>query len=56
VIPEVPETAADIPDNFDEHIFDEAETSVKYMVITNTWPKFVDLCKEHDEMIGNRMT
>jgi hypothetical protein len=56
VIPEVPETAADIPAGFDEHVFDEAEVSVKYMVITNTWPKFVDLCKEHDEMIGNRLS
>jgi hypothetical protein len=42
VILEVPECEADIPDGFDQHIFDEAETSVKYMVITNTWPKFVD--------------
>lgn len=56
VIPEVPETAADIPAGFDEHVFDEAEASVKYMVVTNTWPKFVDSCKEHDDMIGNRMT
>jgi hypothetical protein len=56
VIPEVPETAANIPAGFDEHVFDEAEASVKYMVITNTWPKFVDSCKEHDDMIGNRMT
>ena len=56
VIPEVPESAADIPAGFDEHVFDEAEASVKYMVITNTWPKFVDSCKEHDELIGSRMT
>lgn len=56
VIPEAPETAADTPAGFDEHIFDEAEASVKYMVITNTWPKFVDSCKEHDEMIGNRLS
>jgi hypothetical protein len=42
VIVEVPECEADIPDCFDQHIFDEAEASVKYMVVTNTWPKFVD--------------
>ncbi|KAI9150356.1 hypothetical protein HJFPF1_10122 [Paramyrothecium foliicola] len=30
-----------IPDAFDEHIFDEAEKSIKYLVLTNTWPKFV---------------
>jgi len=42
IIPEVPDCEVDIPDSFDEHIFDEAEASVKYMVVTNTWPKFVD--------------
>ena len=56
VIPEAPETAADIPASFDEHAFDEAETSIKYMVITNTWPKFVDSSREHDDMIGQRMS
>ncbi|KAL2761008.1 hypothetical protein ACRALDRAFT_1038047 [Sodiomyces alcalophilus JCM 7366] len=30
-----------IPDGFDETVFDEAETSIKYLVLTNTWPKFV---------------
>jgi hypothetical protein len=42
VIVEIPECEADVPDGFDQHIFDEAEASVKYMVVTNTWPKFVD--------------
>ena len=56
VIPEVPETAIDIPAGFDEHVFDEAEASVKYMVITNTWPKFVDLHREHDDMIWNGLS
>jgi hypothetical protein len=56
VIHEVPETAADIPAGFDEHIFDEAEASVKHMVITNTWPKFVDSCQEHDDVIEDKMT
>jgi hypothetical protein len=42
IIHEVPECEADIPDGFDQYVFDEAEASVKYMVVTNTWPKFVD--------------
>ncbi|KAI9697401.1 MAG: hypothetical protein M1836_004679 [Candelina mexicana] len=31
-----------IPQSFDEHVFDRAEASVKYMVFTNTWVRFVD--------------
>lgn len=31
----------DIPECFDEAVFDNAETSIKYLVLTNTWPKFV---------------
>ncbi|KAM6523105.1 hypothetical protein FSOLCH5_003724 [Fusarium solani] len=31
----------DIPDGFDATIFDNAEASIKYLVFTNTWPKFV---------------
>lgn len=31
----------DIPETFDEAVFDNAETSIKYLVLTNTWPKFV---------------
>lgn len=30
-----------IPAEFDEFVFDAAEASVKYLVLTNTWPKFV---------------
>ena len=37
-----------LPKGFDEHVFDAAEKSVKYMVLTNTWPKFVDWSKEQD--------
>ncbi|KAK5000292.1 hypothetical protein LTR66_000824 [Elasticomyces elasticus] len=37
-----------IPAAFDEHIFDKAEQSVKYMVLTNTWPKFVDSRRESE--------
>ncbi|WAO97257.1 Hypothetical protein NCS54_01497400 [Fusarium falciforme] len=31
----------DIPDGFNVTIFDDAEASIKYLVLTNTWPKFV---------------
>ncbi|KAH7019716.1 hypothetical protein EDB80DRAFT_206536 [Ilyonectria destructans] len=31
----------DIPDGFDATVFHEAEASIKYLVFTNTWPKFV---------------
>jgi hypothetical protein len=30
-----------IPDSFGPNIFDNSEESIKYMVLTNTWPKFV---------------
>jgi hypothetical protein len=30
-----------IPDTFGPNAFDDAEESIKYMVLTNTWPKFV---------------
>ncbi|KAH7376708.1 hypothetical protein B0T11DRAFT_272810 [Plectosphaerella cucumerina] len=31
----------EIPEGFDETVFDDAEMSIKYLVLTNTWPKFV---------------
>jgi len=31
----------EIPAAFDVTVFDRAETSIKYLVLTNTWPKFV---------------
>jgi hypothetical protein len=31
----------EIPETFDEAVFDNAEVSIKYLVLTNTWPKFV---------------
>jgi hypothetical protein len=31
----------DIPEGFSATIFDDAEASIKYLVLTNTWPKFV---------------
>ncbi|KAJ5920731.1 hypothetical protein N7454_009264 [Penicillium verhagenii] len=34
-------TGGDIPADFDATVFDEAESSIKYLVLTNTWPKFI---------------
>lgn len=31
----------DVPEGFSGSIFDDAEASIKYLVLTNTWPKFV---------------
>lgn len=31
-----------VPDNFNVNIFDKAEHSVKQMVFSNTWPRYVD--------------
>jgi len=31
-----------IPETFGPHVFDNAEASIKYMVLTNTWAKFVN--------------
>lgn len=31
----------DVPEEFDANVFNEAEDSIKYLVLTNTWPKFV---------------
>ncbi|KAK5003458.1 hypothetical protein LTR28_010156 [Elasticomyces elasticus] len=45
-----------IPAAFDEHIFDKAEQSVKYMVLTNTWPKFVDSRRESESTFERRRT
>ncbi|KID99534.1 Regulator of G protein signaling superfamily, partial [Metarhizium majus ARSEF 297] len=31
----------DIPEAFNEGVFDDSEMSIKYLVLTNTWPKFI---------------
>jgi hypothetical protein len=50
----------DVPDSFNELVFDAAESEIKYLVLTNTWPKFVNvsransqLSKDEDEEKGN---
>lgn len=36
----------EIPPTFDATVFDKAETSIKYLVLTNTWPKYVRARRE----------
>ncbi|ODA81119.1 hypothetical protein RJ55_04082 [Drechmeria coniospora] len=31
----------DVPDEFTDTVFDDSEMSIKYLVLTNTWPKFI---------------
>ncbi|PHH67729.1 hypothetical protein CDD82_1174 [Ophiocordyceps australis] len=31
----------EVPDVFTDSVFDDAEMSIKYLVLTNTWPKFI---------------
>lgn len=35
-----------IPEGFCDGVFDDAEKSIKYLVLTNTWPKFVKDVKD----------
>jgi len=30
-----------VPEGFSQHVFDEAERSIEYLVLTNTWQRFV---------------
>jgi hypothetical protein len=48
MLPGSSDSAIPIPDGFDAHVFDDAEQEVKYMVLTNTWPRFVDSIKLHE--------
>ena len=47
----------EVPDHFGPRIFENAEDSIKYMVLTNTWPKFVAAgyasTLEKKDMIGS---
>lgn len=38
----------DIPEEFGEDVFDDAEMSIKYLVLTNTWPKYVKARRSMD--------
>lgn len=37
-----------IPEGFDMDVFDQTETNIKYLVLTNTWPKFVQERRSSD--------
>jgi len=43
---EVPDDVA-VPAGFDCHVYDRAFESIKYIVYTNTWPKFVDFASDN---------
>jgi hypothetical protein len=43
----------DSVENFDERVFDAAEKSIKYLVLTNTWRKFVDTIREQSPKTSN---
>jgi hypothetical protein len=40
----------DIPASFNEMVFDSAESEIKYLVLTNTWPKFVNVSRANSQM------
>lgn len=40
----------DIPEEFGEDVFDDAEMSIKYLVLTNTWPKYVKSRRSMDSV------
>ncbi|KAK4041838.1 hypothetical protein C8A01DRAFT_45047 [Parachaetomium inaequale] len=37
----LPTYTGDVPQAFDASVFDAAQASIKYLVLTNTWPKYV---------------
>jgi hypothetical protein len=49
----------EIPETFGDNVFDDAESSIKYLVLTNTWPKFIrerrsfDSTSALESQIGN---
>ncbi|KAI4938442.1 hypothetical protein J4E85_000882 [Alternaria conjuncta] len=46
------ESVADVevPDAFNELVFDAAEKEIKYLVLTNTWPKFVNVSRANSQL------
>jgi len=40
------ENIGDVPEGFNEKVFDAAEKSIKYLVVTNTWRKMISEMKE----------
>ncbi|KAH9864282.1 hypothetical protein J1614_010216 [Plenodomus biglobosus] len=43
----------EVHEEFEETIFDAAESEIKYLVLTNTWPKFVNLGHASSQMSRN---
>jgi hypothetical protein len=39
-----------IPEDFTEMVFDLAESEIKYLVLTNTWPRFVNIGRANSQM------
>jgi hypothetical protein len=39
-------SVGDVPEEFDQKVFDAAEKSIKYLVVTNTWRKMISEIKE----------
>ena len=39
-----------VPEAFRETIFDQAESEIKYLVLTNTWPKFVNAGRTNSQL------
>ncbi|KAF3006829.1 hypothetical protein E8E13_010615 [Curvularia kusanoi] len=46
----------EIPETFAEIIFDPAESEIKYLVLTNTWPKFVNAGRAASQMSKDEET
>jgi hypothetical protein len=40
----------EIPEAFNECVFDDSEMSIKYLVLTNTWPKFIKERRSFDNV------
>ncbi|KAF2853122.1 hypothetical protein T440DRAFT_487597 [Plenodomus tracheiphilus IPT5] len=46
-------TDIEVHEDFKETVFDAAESEIKYLVLTNTWPKFVNLGHASSQMSKN---
>ncbi|KAK1752778.1 hypothetical protein QBC47DRAFT_62761 [Echria macrotheca] len=46
----------DIPAAFDASVFDAAQASIKYLVLTNTWPKYVRERRSSESSAATRST
>ncbi|KAK4248985.1 hypothetical protein C7999DRAFT_13076 [Corynascus novoguineensis] len=51
--PPYPVYEGDIPEAFDATVFDAAQASIKYLVLTNTWPKYVRERRSSESLSGS---